>query len=241
MKKESKSPNKFDLNSKKNSFIKINNNQNYRKINIIKEANKKGINANNNKNLTTSNINKSPLIKINHINSPKNINKDHILLQKINYNNHRNNSTRNVKLNNTIKTQPNSFAQKNKKYINIKNNINNNNSHVFIEFKNELRNNHSRILKPSTSSNNIKNDKTKSNNNKNNVLKEIPIIIKDDINKNESCIDEYPNLSDSKIITPKKRYIFNRVNPIKLLGAFKKELTSFSKKEKIMRIKNNKK
>ena len=36
------------------------------------------------------------------------------------------------------------------------------------------------------------------------------------------------NLSDSKIITPKKRYIFNRIHPFKLLGAFKKELTNFT-------------
>ena len=37
--------------------------------------------------------------------------------------------------------------------------------------------------------------------------------------------DEYTN---SQIITPKKRYIFNRIHPFKLLGAFKKELTNFT-------------
>ena len=96
-------------------------------------------------------------------------------------------------------------------------------------------------LKPSISSINInRNDKKKININdhfgkdQNIMLKEIPIIKKE---RNKNIIEEDNiNLGDSKIITPKKRYIFNRVNPIKLLGAFKKELTIFSKKEQILKV-----
>ena len=49
------------------------------------------------------------------------------------------------------------------------------------------------------------------------------------IYKNDKNYDDYSDLNNSKIITPKKRNIFNRVHPFKLLGDFKKELTNYSK------------
>ena len=243
------SPKKTDLNSKKGSFIKINNNQNYKKITISKETNKINNERNNKKLINfnnkglTPNLNKSPFAKINlnnysnncH-NSPKIVNLGHIHLENCNS---ASNVNRNVKLNNITKTQPNSYGLRNINFINV------NNNNAFTDFKNELHN-HQKILKPSTSSGEInKDEKVELNNNQitNDQLKEIPITIKEKnkLNKNDSSTDEYPNLSDSKIITPKKRYIFNRVNPIKLLGAFRKELTSFSNKEQIIKVKNNKK
>ena len=91
--------------------------------------------------------------------------------------------------------------------------------------------NNIKILKHHISSNDInmrkKNEIKPENKNK---IIEIPINSKN-INilyKNKKSFDEYTNLNNSQIITPKKRYIFNRIHPFKLLGAFKKELTNFA-------------
>ena len=109
-------------------------------------------------------------------------------------------------------TQPN--------YENKENNLN------IINNSNNIK-----ILKHHISSNDI-NMKKKNEikpENKNKII-EIPINSKN-INilyKNKKSFDEYTNLNNSQIITPKKRYIFNRIHPFKLLGAFKKELTNFA-------------
>ena len=80
------------------------------------------------------------------------------------------------------------------------------------------------------------------NNNNNNNLYFQNIIMNNTINNNEIVNpimnsennnsfftnNNNINLNNSKIITPKKKYIFNRIHPFKLLGAFKKELTNYS-------------
>ena len=120
----------------------------------------------------------------------------------------RNNRNKN-KIKNITNTQPNLDNKENDK--NIFNNKN--------------------ILRHHVSSNDIK--ITKKNKIKiNNIHKiiEIPINTKDIniIYKNNKNLDDNANINNSKIITPKKRYIFNRIHPFKLLGAFKKELTDYS-------------
>ena len=114
---------------------------------------------------------------------------------------------------NDIKTQPN-----------IENKENNNNYNNIL--------NNKEFLKHSISLNDAKykiNDKITTNSR--NKIIEIPInshnidlIEKNKKNSNNNNI----NLNNSKIITPKKKYIFNRIHPFKLLGAFKKELTNYS-------------
>ena len=112
---------------------------------------------------------------------------------------------------NDIKTQPN-----------IENKENNNNNIL----------NNKDFLKHTISSNDAKykiGDKITTNSR--NKIIEIPInsqnidlIDKNKKNSNNNNI----NLNNSKIITPKKKYIFNRIHPFKLLGAFKKELTNYT-------------
>ena len=212
---------KYDnLKTRNNSFIKINFSQNSQKnINKINRVNnyKKDLNNNNyNKNKGfIPNRNKSPFIKINN-NNNNHSNPEILNLGNSHLGNSRSASNINKysKKNNIINSQPNS--------------------------NNKFNDYHEKILKPSISFNNkdINNEKRNINinhnfENNNVIIKEIPIIEKEKnvIKKKESNKEDYSNLGDSKIITPKKRYIFNRVNPIKLLGAFKKELNNLSKKE----------
>ena len=123
-----------------------------------------------------------------------------------------NNNKNKNKILKIAETQPN--------YENKENNLN------IINNSNNIK-----ILKHHISSNDI-NMKKKNEikpENKNKII-EIPINSKN-INilyKNKKSFDEYTNLNNSQIITPKKRYIFNRIHPFKLLGAFKKELTNFA-------------
>ena len=123
-----------------------------------------------------------------------------------------NNNKNKNKILKIAETQPN--------YENKENNLN------IINNSNNIK-----ILKHHISSNDIsmkkKNEIKPENKNK---IIEIPINSKN-INilyKNKKSFDEYTNLNNSQIITPKKRYIFNRIHPFKLLGAFKKELTNFA-------------
>ena len=58
------------------------------------------------------------------------------------------------------------------------------------------------------------------------------------IYKNNKKLDDYNNLNNSKIITPKKRNIFNRIHPFMLLKDFKKELTNYSQHNSKFNIKN---
>ena len=113
---------------------------------------------------------------------------------------------------NDIKTQPN-----------IENKENNNNYNNIL--------NNKEFLKHSISLNDAKykiNDKITTNSR--NKIIEIPINSHniDLIEKNKKNSNNNINLNNSKIITPKKKYIFNRIHPFKLLGAFKKELTNYS-------------
>ncbi len=217
MNKEVMNPKSFNLRQRNNSFIKMSLSPNPRKE------------PNNNNKETTTPI-KSSFIKINSNNNKNNNNQKILNLGNVHMENSHSASNINKykKINIISNTQPNS----NSNSINI--NIN--------DVKRGNRN--YQLLKPSISSNHInRKDRRKINANnqfgkdKNINLKEIPIIIKDRNKNNE----DNSNLGDSKIITPKKRYIFNRVNPIKLLGAFKKELTIFSKKEQFLKANRNKK
>ena len=137
------------------------------------------------------------------------------------------NSEINIKENNKklniIKTQPNlsNNQENNKNLMNYNNNFNKNT-------------NNKKILKHYVSTNDInkydkdkKNNKLQSQKNSGKII-EIPIKTKD-INilyKKEKKADEYYDLANSKIITPKKRYIFNRIHPSKLLRDFNREMTS---------------
>ena len=244
LKQEVFNPKYADLKHRNNSFINISLSPNIKNnSNEIKEIY-------NNQNIKTD-INKINNNDYNKIFSLKPIKSSFI---KFSYN--RNNNTQILNLGQKNFKNCHSADNINNKFTKLNDKIKNsliskNNFHYtkFSEFKKEVHNN-SKILKTSNSSspNNInKNEKKKINiknyfGNKNNILKEIPIFVKDiPISQNESKKDDYSNLGDSKIITPKKRYIFNRVNPIKLLGAFKKELTKISKKEKLLKLKRGKK
>ena len=247
---------KEELNQKNISFVEINGKKNQRKGN-----NKIEIDVNKGKGLTPNlTSNKSSFIKIAHRNnncntqthnSPKVMN----LGSRLHLEN--SHSTTNInkhfKLNNQTNKQPNSFVNSTLN-INSKYNTNTNsnttiNSNLYNELKKEVYQNQ-KILKPSTSSSNInnKNKKLKLHlndkieNNKNYLIKEIPINVRNrnKINKSDANIDNFNDLCDSKIITPKKGNIFNRINPIKLLGAFKKELNNISKRERALYSKEKK-
>ena len=189
-------------------------------VNIIKKENKYRLN-NKEKPKKNNNTKNNSFIKIEKNNKKLNKNSSFI---RINKNKNKlisldiskfENGPRNNNKNKILKiaeTQPN--------YENKENNLN------IINNSNNIK-----ILKHHISSNDI-NMKKKNEikpENKNKII-EIPINSKN-INilyKNKKSFDEYTNLNNSQIITPKKRYIFNRIHPFKLLGAFKKELTNFA-------------
>ena len=54
---------------------------------------------------------------------------------------------------------------------------------------------------------------------------------------NNSC--DFENINDEMNRTPKKKSIFNRVKPNKLIEAFRKELADNSKKENVIKLKKN--
>ena len=90
--------------------------------------------------------------------------------------------------------------------------------------------NYNNVLKHHVSSNNINVNEYQKLKSKENKIIEIPIN-SNSINithKNNKKLDDYNNLNNSKIITPKKRNIFNRIHPFILLRDFKKELTNYS-------------
>ena len=244
-----------ELNQKNISFIEINGKKNQRKGN-----NKIEIDMNKGKDLTPNLAsNKSSFIRITHNNncntqthnSPKVMNLGSRL--RLENSHSTTNINKHFKLNNQTNTQPSSFVKPTLN-INSKYNTNTNsnttiNSNLYNELKKEVYQNQ-KILKPSTSSSNInnKNEKLKLHlndkieNNKNYLIKEIPINVRNrnKINKSDANIDNFNDLCDSKIITPKKGNIFNRINPIKLLGAFKKELNNISKRERALYSKEKK-
>ena len=119
------------------------------------------------------------------------------------------NNNNRKKMNNDTRTQPNIENQENNKNIL----------------------NEKDILKYTISLNDTKNkiDDKIITNSRNKII-EIPINSQniDLINKNKKNSNNNINLNNSKIITPKKKYIFNRIHPFKLLGAFKKELTNYT-------------
>ena len=103
--------------------------------------------------------------------------------------------------------------------------------------KNIINNN---ILRHHVSSNNINTTKYQrlKKNNENKII-EIPVNTKNIniIYKSNKNMDNYNNLNNSKIITPKKRNIFNRIHPFILLRDFKKELTNYSQNNSKFNIK----
>ena len=225
------------LNSEKNNSKYLNKKTNNKDF-------KPKINSNSNKNFIKLSNNNNQKI-INNNSKIQNIEQQHL------ENSHSEiNINKNYKSNNLENTQSNPEI---KPIINTKNNINNtnkvnidkksytniNSNIIFDEFKKEGHSYPKKLIS-SISSSNITTEKKKLNknnkieSNKNNLIREIPIDIKNKNkeNINNSNIPKFSDLCDSNIITPKKGNIFNRVNPIKLLGAFKKELTSFSIKEK---------
>ena len=191
-------------------------------VNIIKKENKYRLN-NKEKPKKNNNTKNNSFIKIEKNNKKLNKNSSFIRINKnknklisLDISKFENGPSNNNKNKNKIlkiaETQPNHENKENN--LNIINNSNN-----------------IKILKHHISSNDI-NMKKKNEikpENKNKII-EIPINSKN-INilyKNKKSFDEYTNLNNSQIITPKKRYIFNRIHPFKLLGAFKKELTNFA-------------
>ena len=99
--------------------------------------------------------------------------------------------------------------------------------------------NYNNVLKHHVSSNNINVNKYQKLKSKENKIIEIPIN-SNSINithKNNKKLDDYNNLNNSKIITPKKRNIFNRIHPFILLRDFKKELTNYSQNNSKFNIK----
>ena len=240
-----------ELNQKNISFIEINGKKNQRKGN-----NKIEIDMNKGKGLTPNlTSNKSSFIRITSShnnncnakthNSPKVMNLGSRL--RLENSHSTTNINKHFKLNNQTNTQPNSFV---KPALNTNTNSNITiNNNLYNELKKEVYQNQ-KILKPSISSSNInnKNEKLKLplndkiENNKNYLIKEIPINVRNRnrVNKSDANIDNFNDLCDSKIITPKKGNIFNRINPIKLLGAFKKELNNISKRERALYSKEKK-
>ena len=100
--------------------------------------------------------------------------------------------------------------------------------------------NYNNILKHNVSSNNINVNKYQKLKSKENKIIEIPVN-SNSINiiyKNNKKHDDYNNLNNSKIKTPKKRNIFNRIHPFILLRDFKKELTNYSQRNSKFNIKN---
>ena len=191
-------------------------------VNIIKKENKYRLN-NKEKPKKNNNTKNNSFVKIEKNNKKLNKNSSFIRINKnknkligLDISKFENGPSNNNKNKNKILkiavTQPN--------YENKENNLN------IINNSNNIK-----ILKHHISSNDIsmkkKNEIKPENKNK---IIEIPINSKN-INilyKNKKSFDEYTNLNNSQIITPKKRYIFNRIHPFKLLGAFKKELTNFA-------------
>ena len=133
--------------------------------------------------------------------------------------------------------------------------------------KNDEKKEIKKLLKPSYSFTNIKEkDKIKINNIKINTKNKKIIYIKNNklkdisndsklinkkifnINKNNKKIEEsnkgnitsdYIDISDDRNITPKKKYIFNKVKPNKLIENFKKEKSKQEKKDNILKLQTN--
>ena len=189
-------------------------------INIMKKENK----SNNNNTQISLNRSSNKNIVIKNEKSDKKLNSSFIKINNkkskiisLGLSNIGINSNNKIKKINIINTQPNIENKENNKNI-----INNKN-----------------IMRHYASSSNINEYKNSKKENKlkqndNSKIIEIPVNSKS-INKK----DDYNNLNSSKIITPKKRYIFNRIHPFVLLGAFKKELTNYSNQNSKFNIKNN--
>ena len=261
--KISKSQRNENLYFKNNFFVDINPRKGTNKINTEKNNDKY---INNKEFITNINSNsKKQFIKLSYTNNhninnnnPKILNLGHLHLgnshsatdiNKYHNLNKKTNSQSNLLINPSLNIN-NNDNNINKTNIN-KNTFNNINSNIiFNQFKKEIQDS-KKILNPSTSSNEMNNEKINLNINnkieinKRNLIKEIPIHIKsrNRANLSASNLDNIADLCDSRIITPKKGNIFNKVNPIKLLGAFKKELNNFSKKEQIFtcKVKDEKK
>ena len=194
-------------------------------INIMKKENK-----------YSNNTHKSLISKSNNINNI-NFNKNRSFIKMDKSNKSLNTNSSFIKINNKRSKvislglshiESNCEINNNKKIkkisiINAKPNLDNkeNNKNII---------NYNNVLKHHVSSNNINVNKYQKLKSKENKIIEIPIN-SNSINithKNNKKLDDYNNLNNSKIITPKKRNIFNRIHPFILLRDFKKELTNYS-------------
>ena len=130
-----------------------------------------------------------------------------------------------------------------KKRFNL-NNKKNNNILLTKGLKNQLiKKNHR--LKPSISFNYIdnnlkimKNFKSKDNRYKFGKKQGLVSINDEELYYRNNSYD-YDNMNDEMNRTPKKKSIFNRVKPNKLIEAFRKELADNSKKENVIKLKKN--
>ena len=220
----------FDSKSDKKNEINIMKKENKYSNNTHKSMNSKLLNMEKSNHINNINFTKNnSLIKIEKDNKNLNSNSSFIKINNkkskiINLglsqieNNSGNNINRKIKKISIINTQPNLDNKENNRNI-----LNYNN-----------------VLKHHVSSNNINENKYKKLKSKEDKTIEIPVNsnkIKI-IYKNNKNLDDYNNLNSSKIITPKKRNIFNRIHPFILLRDFKKELTNYSQQSSKFNIKN---
>ena len=100
------------------------------------------------------------------------------------------------------------------------------------EFNKDIHLSNKTELKPSISSLNVIQNKTKYN-----KIEKIIINNKNlRNNKSELNMDTPSKIFDSKLVTPKKKNIYRKVCPAKLIGEFKYELTNISKRGKIVKV-----
>ena len=84
----------------------------------------------------------------------------------------------------------------------------------------------------------MKNSKSKDNKNKFDKKQGIIPVNDEELYYRNNSYD-YDNMNDEMNRTPKKKSIFNRVKPNKLIEAFRKELADNSKKENVIKLKKN--
>ena len=224
----SKGQEKKPKNNKKNENKKKLKNINNRNIKIKLEKNKNETNDN----FKWITQNQKPLI-----NNKRN-NKLDMKLGKNSQNRvYKNNGTKYLNINKTTDEKQNVI----KKRFNL-NNKKNNNIVLTKGLKNQLIKKNQR-LKSSISFNYIDNNskimnnfKSKDNKYKYGINQGLVSIKDEELYYRNNSYD-YDNINDETNTTPKKKSIFNRVKPNKLIEAFRKELADNSKKENVIKLK----
>jgi len=224
----SKGQEKKPKNNKKSENKKKLKNINNRNIKIKLEKNKNETNDN----FKWITQNQKPLI-----NNKRN-NKLDMKLGKNNQNRvYKNNGTKYLNINKTTDEKQNVI----KKRFNL-NNKKNNNIVLTKGLKNQLIKKNQR-LKSSISFNYIDNNSkimnnfiSKDNKYKYGINQGLVSINDEELYYRNNSYD-YDNINDETNTTPKKKSIFNRVKPNKLIEAFRKELADNSKKENVIKLK----